>query len=184
MEDFLEVVDKEGKVLSLAPKSLIHKNPSMLHKVVHVIVFNSKGEILLQKRSYHKDVVVEKWNTSVEGHVMPGESLFAAAKRKLFEELGILTDSIFFLFTYIFSNDFESELVYTYFTVHDGPFNFNRKEVREIAFWRIDDIQKQLKTDIFTDSFRQEFINYLHICIYSGFNLNLYVTENKEGLPF
>lgn len=52
MEEFLEIVDKDGRIISVAPRSAIHGNPSMLHKVVHVLVFNSKGELLLQKKSF------------------------------------------------------------------------------------------------------------------------------------
>lgn len=50
MEEFLEIVDKDGRILSIAPRSIIHGNPSMLHKVIHVLVFNSKSELLLQKK--------------------------------------------------------------------------------------------------------------------------------------
>jgi len=81
MEEYLEVVDKDGLIISIAPRSIIHGNPSMLHRVVHILVFNSKGEILLQKRATHKDVAPGKWDTSVGGHIMPGEDIVNAAKR-------------------------------------------------------------------------------------------------------
>jgi len=114
MEEFLEIVDKDGRIISVAPRSAIHGNPSMLHKVVHVLVFNSKGELLLQKRASNKDVAPDKWDTSVGGHVMPGEDILTAAKREMLEELGVETDNLRFLYSYIHSNDYESELVYTY----------------------------------------------------------------------
>ena len=125
MEEFLEVLDKDGRIISIAPRSIIHGNPSMLHRVVNKLVLNSKGEILLQKRSAHKDVAPGKCDTSVGGHVMPGEDIVSAAKREMNEELGIEANNLQFLYTYIHSNHYESELVYTYWTVHEGPFNFN-----------------------------------------------------------
>lgn len=162
MEEFLEIVDREGKVISIAPRSIIHGNPSMLHKVVHVLVFNSKGEILLQKRALNKDVAPGKWDTSVGGHVMPGEDIITAVKREAIEELGITLEKLNFLYTYIHSNQYESELVYTYWTIHDGPFNFNKKEIEELAFWRLEDIRNNLTSDCFSDNFRDEFFKYIY----------------------
>jgi len=144
MEEFLEIVDREGRIISIAPRSIVHGNPSMLHRVVHVLIFNSKGELLLQKRASHKDVAPGKWDTSVGGHVGLGEDILTAAKREMLEELGIVSQNLRFLYTYIHSNDYESELVYTYCTIHDGPFNFNRKEIEEVAFWNFADIHKSL----------------------------------------
>jgi len=161
MEEFLEIVDRDGRTISIAPRNLIHGNPSMLHKVVHVLVFNSKGEILLQKRASNKDVAPGKWDTSVGGHVMPGENILAAAKREMLEELGIVSENLKFLYTYIHSNEYESELVYTYFTIHEGPFNFNKNEIDEVAFWSIENIQSSLQSDFFSDNFKHEFFRYI-----------------------
>ena len=88
-DEILEVVDKNGNVLELAKRSEIHGNPSLLHRVVHILVFDGKGRILLQKRSLNKDVAPGKWDTSVGGHVNPGEDILDAAKREMKEELGI-----------------------------------------------------------------------------------------------
>src|SRR3990172_7021722 len=88
-DETLEVVDKDGNVLGLAKRSEIHGNPSLVHRVVHVLVFNSKGDLLLQKRSMNKDVAPGTWDTSVGGHVNPGEDIPEAARREMKEELGI-----------------------------------------------------------------------------------------------
>ncbi len=85
-EELLEVVTKEGKIIGILPRSEIHGDPSKLHRVVHILVFNTKGELLLQKRSMNKDVAPEKWDTSVGGHVNPGEELFDAVRREMNEE--------------------------------------------------------------------------------------------------
>src|SRR5208282_2515326 len=88
-EELLEIVDKEGKALGVALRSSVHGNPSLLHKVVHVLVFNSSGELLLQKRSLSKDVQPGKWDTSVGGHVSAGEDIYSAVYREMEEELGV-----------------------------------------------------------------------------------------------
>lgn len=177
MEEFLEIVDREGRIISIAPRSIIHGNPSLLHRVVHVMVFNSKGELLLQKRASHKDVAPGKWDTSVGGHIMPGEDILTAARRETLEELGIAPENLHFLYTYIHSNEYESELVYTYFTVHEGPFNFNRKEIEEVMFWRIDEIQSKMDLGLFSDNFREEFFRYLYTCVNSPIGVSSFLTN-------
>lgn len=165
MEEFLEIVDRDGRIVSIAPRNIIHGNPSMLHRVVHILIFNSRGELLLQKRASNKDVAPEKWDTSAGGHVLPGEDILTAAKREMFEELGVIPDTLKFLYTYIYSDEYESELVYTYWTVYDGPFNFNRAEIEEIAFWKIEDIKNFINFDLFSNNFKQEFFRYFSICL-------------------
>lgn len=179
MEEFLEIVDREGRILSIAPRNIIHGNPSMLHRVVHVLVFNSKGELLLQKRAMNKDVAPGKWDTSVGGHVMPGEDIIAAAKREAIEELGINLENLNFLYTYIHSNPYESELVYTYWTIYDGPFDFNKKEIDELAFWRLEEIQKNLTSDYFSDNFKDEFCKY----IYTFANFPIWFNNFTTNIP-
>lgn len=173
MEEFLEIIDKEGQIISVAPRNVIHRNPSMLHKVVHIIVFNSKGQLLLQKRASNKDVAQGKWDISVAGHVKPGEDILTAARRKMFEELGVVPETLKFFYTYIYSNEYESELVYTYWTIHDGPFSFNRNEIEEISFWSIEDINKSLKFEFLSDNFRYEFMRYFSTYISFSFLTSL-----------
>ena len=56
---------------------------------MHILIFNSKGDLYLQKRSTIKDQYPEHWDTSAAGHTDPGESPLVAAQRELWEELGL-----------------------------------------------------------------------------------------------
>jgi isopentenyldiphosphate isomerase len=82
-EEVIEIVDTEGRTIGLRNRSEVHRDPSLLHKVVHVLIFNDAGQLLLQKRSMKKDVAPGKWDTSVGGHVSPGEDLMFAALREM-----------------------------------------------------------------------------------------------------
>ncbi len=161
MAEMLEVVDPEGRVLDIKPRDEVHGNPSLLHRVVHLIVTNSRGELLLQKRSPDKDVAPGRWDTSVGGHVAPGESLEEALKRETKEELGFTPEAPVFLYRYIHSNEYESELVYTYETVYEGPFEFNREEITEVRFWSKEEISKAIDTELLSDNFKDEFMRYM-----------------------
>lgn len=160
-EEILEIVDTDGNIIGTAPRSEIHGNPSLLHKVVHVLVFNDKGELLLQKRSMNKDVAPGKWDTSVGGHVPNGEDLITAAKREMEEELGIVPIDLKFLYSYIHSNSYESEMVFTHSCTHNGPFSFNKEEIDEIKFWNIEEIKTAMGSGVLSDNFESEIMKYL-----------------------
>lgn len=159
-EEILEIVNEKGEVLGLAPRSDIHGNPSLIHRVVHVLVFNTQGEILLQKRSMKKDVAPGRWDTSVGGHVEPGESLAQAARREMEEELGISAEPDY-IYSYIHSNPYETELVYTFRCVHDGDISFNAEEIDEVRPWAIEEILRTLEDDTLSENFKHEITVYL-----------------------
>lgn len=159
----LEIVDKDGKPIGKATRGEIHGNPSLLHKVVHLIVVNNNGDLLLQKRSLNKDVAAGLWDTSVGGHIDYGESIESALKRETLEEIGIVPQRPDFLYSYIHSNNYESELVFTYKLTHNGPFNFNKDEIDELRFWKIHDIESNLTKGIFSPNFISEFTRYMEI---------------------
>jgi isopentenyl-diphosphate delta-isomerase type 1 len=160
-EEVLEIVDTDGNVTGCAPRSKVHGNPSLVHRVVHVLVFDGRGRLLLQKRSLQKDVAPGKWDTSVGGHVNPGEDLRDAARREAMEELGVSRVELQFLYRYLFSNHIESELVCTFSCVYEGEIRFNETEIDEVRYWTLQEIQNNLGTGIFSGHFESEIKNYL-----------------------
>lgn len=133
-EEHLEIVDCCGNVIGRATRKKVHGDPSLMHKVVHVLVCNKKGDILLQKRSHKKDVAPGKWDTSVGGHVGLGEDLLSSSRREMGEELGISEHELEYLYSYIHSNDYETELVTTYRCICEIGFTFNEDEIDDIRF--------------------------------------------------
>ncbi len=81
-DEILEIVNEQGDVTGTATREEIHKDNSLLHRVIHLLLFNRKGLLLLQKRSTSKDIAPGKWDTSVGGHVDPGEDINTALKRE------------------------------------------------------------------------------------------------------
>ncbi len=86
--EYLEVVDENNQVIGIASRYDIHRN-ALRHRSVHIFIFNSRGDLYLQKRSPSKDQYPEHWDTSAAGHTDPGESPMEAAQRELMEELGL-----------------------------------------------------------------------------------------------
>ncbi len=166
-EEFLEVVNERGETLMTLPRSEIHGNPSLMHRVVHILVFNGKGELFLQKRSMNKDVAPGKWDTSVGGHVNSGESIDDALKREMEEELGIATSDPCFLYSYIHSNQYETELVYTYSCIYNEKINFQADEIDEVRPWSMDEIRRNMGKGILSDNFEHEIETYINF-MYPG----------------
>ncbi|WP_321531669.1 NUDIX domain-containing protein [uncultured Desulfuromonas sp.] len=154
--DFFEIVDENDQVIGLRARSECHGNPDLVHRVAHVLVFNSSGHVLLQKRSEQKDVQPGKWDTSVGGHVDPGENYLQAAYREMEEELGVSGLPLKSLYPSKIRNDFESENVMTYLVVYDGEICFNRTEIDEIRFWTPQEIAAALGTGVLTPNFEEE----------------------------
>jgi isopentenyl-diphosphate delta-isomerase type 1 len=142
-KELLEIFDLEGNYLGLLDRKACHNNPNIAHKAVHVLVFNSKKELILQKRSSQKELYPNFWDTSVGGHLTPGETYYDAAIRECKEELGFEPKSLTFLYFYKASFPHETELVTTYYTVFDGPYMFqNSHEVSEVKAFSLDELFK------------------------------------------
>ena len=156
-DEWFDIVTPAGKITGKAPRSVCHGNPSLLHPVVHLHVFNSRRDLWLQKRSKNKEIEPNKWDTSVGGHVLSGETIEGALMREMQEELGVNKMPHQPLYTYIMRNEIESELVYTFQAFHNGPFLLPPFEIEEGKFWKIRHIKKNLGKGIFTPNFEQEF---------------------------
>ena len=155
LEEIFDLVDEEDKVIGKASRGDVHGNPSLIHRVAHVLVFNSRGELFLQKRSMTKDVQPGKWDTSVGGHVDAGESYEKAAVREMREELGIQSVQVEFLYTYMHRNAYESEYVQTYRCTWDGGITVHSEEIDEGRFWSLEEISNN-DLSVFTPNFMDE----------------------------
>ncbi len=160
--EYFEIVNEKGEVIGKAPRSECHGNPALVHRAVHVLVFNKKGELLLQLRNKDKDIQPGKWDTSVGGHLGVGESYEQAALREMAEELGIEPPELKYLYDYPLRNEIESENIRSYLATHDGPFTHQASEIEEIRFWTLEEINSSLGKGVFTPNFETEFRMYRH----------------------
>ena len=155
-DELLPLVDENGNITGAATRGECHNGSMMMHPVVHLHVFNSKGELYLQKRPEWKDIQPSKWDTAVGGHIDLGEHVEQALFREAGEELGIEGFTPEALPQYVFRSACECEMVYPYKTVYDKDIRPS-EETSGGRFWNMDEIRESIGKGILTPNFEQEF---------------------------
>ena len=155
-DEIFPIVNPEGEIIGSATRTKCHDQTFLLHPVVHLHIFNSKGELYLQKRVMTKKIQPGKWDTAVGGHVDYGENIHQALLRETREELGVTDFIPEFIMKYNFRSTIEAELVYIYRCTYDGTFNPDPSEVDEGRFWTLNEIKNNIEKGIFTPNFESE----------------------------
>jgi len=129
------VVDETDRVLRSASRAEVHGN-NLLHRAVHILIFNKPGEVYLQKRSRWKDRYPLLWDSSAAGHVNTDEEYNDAANRELQEELGINVplEKIVKLPA---SEGTDHEFIWLYCGRYDDGFKLNRSEIECGGFFPV-----------------------------------------------
>jgi isopentenyl-diphosphate delta-isomerase len=91
MQEDVILVDAQDREIGAGEKLAVHQS-GVLHRAFSIFIFNKKGEMLLQKRARSKYHSGGLWSNACCGHPRPGEEIFAAAHRRLKEEMGLACD--------------------------------------------------------------------------------------------
>lgn len=159
-QELFPIVDEQGNVVGSATRGQCHNGSRLLHPVVHLHVFNSQGEVYLQKRPAWKDIQPSKWDTAVGGHMDYGETPEEALQREAREELGINDFIPQRVGQYVYDSDVERELVYVNRTTFDGPVSPSDEELDGGRFWSLDELRQIMGKNILTPNFESEFCRF------------------------
>jgi isopentenyl-diphosphate delta-isomerase len=148
-EEQVVLVDEQGNELGLMGKTEAHEK-GILHKAISVIIFNPKGEMLIQQRAFTKYHWAGIWSNTCCSHPRADESFADAAQRRLKEELGINTPlKKEFYFIYKAKDEksglTEHEYDWVFTGTFDEPFEFNPHEINAIKWVSKDELDKDMK---------------------------------------
>ena len=162
-DEIFDVVDSEDMVIGKASRLQVHNN-DLMHRSVHILVFNSTGSLFLQKRAMIKDESPGLWDSSAAGHVESGEDYISCAKRELNEELslsGVQLDEVLSIPPQ--STTFW-EHVRVYKCVTDSTICINKNEISEGRYIKLSEVRAlmQLNHKIYTSTFSLIYTNYIN----------------------
>jgi len=160
--DLLILVDDSENVMGFESKTNCHTGSGILHRAFSIFIFNTEGQLLLQKRSAAKPLWPLYWSNSVCSHPRKGETLEEATHRRLKEEMGIDTQ-LRFLFKFKYHAAFndvgsENELCSVYMGKWDDRVNANTAEIAEWKYVDIPGLNEELRISphLFTPWFKIE----------------------------
>jgi isopentenyl-diphosphate delta-isomerase type 1 len=154
--ELFDLVDEQGAVIGRASRAECHRDPRLIHRAVHVFVYNRRGELFLQQRSPDKDIQPGMWDTSVGGHVALGETPEAAMRREMAEELGLRGVEVHLLHHYLWRTPVETELVWTWRCTHEGPFALQREEIAAGQFFARQELPSLIERGLLTPNLVHE----------------------------
>lgn len=147
MAEYIITVDEQDNEVGSIEKLEAHKL-GVLHRAFSILVFNQKGQVLLQRRNIEKYHSPGLWSNTCCSHQRVGETLEEAVNRRLDEELGFtcdLKEMFHFIYKVEFDNNLmEHELDHVFFGHYDGDIIPNKEEVDEIKWMDMDDLKQDM----------------------------------------
>lgn len=143
------LVNEEDEVVGSMEKMEAHRNGGSLHRAVSVFVTDSQGRWLIHRRALDKYHSKGLWSNTSCSHPTPGENSMEAAKRRLFEEMGLKAE-LRYLFRFTYKAELESGLTeyetdHVFWAVSDTEPRPNPDEVMDYKYIEFGDLEHELE---------------------------------------
>jgi isopentenyl-diphosphate delta-isomerase len=144
------LVDEKDKIISNKERYEAHKNPVPLHRAISVVIYDKKGKkMLLQKRAADKLTWPLFWSNTCCTHPLPNETYLTCAKRRLKEEMGIVTplkELFYFIYDAMYDRQWgEHELDHVFIGKYSGKVVVDPKEAADYKWMDIEKLKKDTK---------------------------------------
>jgi len=132
-DEIVLIVDRDNKITGMAPRHEMRAK-GLPHRATYVLVFNSRGELFVQKRTLNKDIYPGYYDIAAGGVVLAHEEYDASARRELEEELGIDETALRSHFTFFYEDEGNQVWGRVYSCVYDGELTLQAEEVENGFF--------------------------------------------------
>lgn len=153
--EIFDVVDQNDNVIGQARRGKVHQDKKLIHRSVYILIYNSKGELFMHQRSETKDTDPLFWTVSASGHVTANDSYEEAAKRELFEELGVKIP-LKYINKLVIELPRETEMTAIFRAMSEGPFRLHPIEIKTGKFFsrrKLSRLLKKKKIDLSLSAF-------------------------------
>jgi 8-oxo-dGTP pyrophosphatase MutT (NUDIX family) len=127
-DEIVIIVDRANNATGSATRRRM-RSERLPHRCTYILVFNSRGELYVQKRTAIKDIYPGYWDPAAGGVVQAGEAYEESAARELGEELGVRGVELRPLFDLWFEDERSAVWGRAFTCVYDGPLNLQAEEV-------------------------------------------------------
>ena len=147
--EIVAVVDEDNNVVGSAARREMRAR-RLPHRATYILVFNSRGDVYVQKRTLTKDVFPGYYDPAAGGVVLAGEGYLEGARRELEEEMGIRDVPLEHLFEFYHADANSRVWGAAYRCVYDGSVTLQEEEVESGAFMAVEDVLEAATTQPFT----------------------------------
>jgi 8-oxo-dGTP pyrophosphatase MutT (NUDIX family) len=138
-DEIVVIVDEKNNVIGAEPRSIM-RSKGLIHRAAYILVFNSTGQIFVQKRTLSKDVYPGYYDVATGGVVLDGETYAESAVRELEEELGIRGVALTQHFDFYYQEEENRVWGRVYTCVYDGDIVLQEEEVESGSFREVDEV--------------------------------------------
>lgn len=148
-DEIVTIVDRENNVVGAMPRREMRAG-RLPHRATYVLVFNSRGELYVQKRTWTKDVFPGYYDVVTGGVILAGESYEEGAVRELGEELGIHGVPLTPLFDFYYEDEHIRVWGEAFSCRYDGEVVLEKEEVESGAFLKVEEVLRLVESEPFT----------------------------------
>lgn len=148
-DEVVVIVDEHNHIVGAVPRREMRAK-RLRHRSTYILVFNSRGELYVQKRTLTKDVFPGYYDVAAGGVVLAGETYEQGAERELEEEMGIRGVPLHRLFDFYFEDEHTRLWGCAFSCVYNGAVVLQEEEIESGAFMPVSDILRRAETEPYT----------------------------------
>jgi isopentenyldiphosphate isomerase len=141
-DELVIIVDRDNNVVGSATRGKMRAD-RLPHRCAYILVFNSRGELYVQKRTVIKDIYPGYWDPAAGGVMQVGESYEESAAREVGEELGVRGVELRPLFDMWFEDERSAVWGRAFTCVYDGPLELQVEEVQIVELMTPADVLRR-----------------------------------------